>query len=349
MIASARREAWRLAMVALFATSSVAAADIRVVSDHPLSNAAAKALDIRWASADAVLVTTMAAGVLQVDTRDPQHVVSFAFAPANGGGCWSCARLGISPQYIATAFDVGQIQWKSTDSPQIHPALFDAVIDLDVHDDRLLLLGSRREEGEWAPDGAIAWTGTFTKGLSDLHPVLLSSLGRKATVVAKCGFLNSGAARFFSDGSYVIVPGVEPGAFLYDSAGRLLYTWQTDGLGFLDRCDLKEDDVLLYSANPEARAQWLARRVLIDDVLPFPEGPALILREVKSGVTGWSILLLRRGAPAARIALPLTSPSDVAHLKADLRGNRIAFLIRTFGDWRGKSATPARLVIAVRQ
>src|SRR4051794_32420500 len=111
----------RCAALALVLASRVAAADIRVVSDHSLPEAAAKALDIRWVSNDSVLVTTFSGGVLKVQTGDPRRVAPYAFMPANAGGCWSCSRIGLSEQYIATAFDVGQIQWKSASSPQIHP------------------------------------------------------------------------------------------------------------------------------------------------------------------------------------------------------------------------------------
>ena len=213
-----------------------------------------------------------------------------------------------------------------------------------------VILGSRTEKGKWAPDGAIAWAGSLGMGLRDLRPVLFSTQGPKAEVISRCGFLEPGALRFFADGSFFIVPGVEPGAYLYDRTGKLVHTWQTSGLGFVDRCDLSEKQVVTFSADPEQRARWRAGKVMIDDVLPTPDGPALLLHEYRDGTARWTMLVLRRNGKPQRIALPFSVPSDVASLRADIQGKRIVFLVRTFGSWR-KNAQPqsARLIVAELQ
>jgi hypothetical protein len=325
--------------------STVEAQPVRIISDRPLSGDATRALDVRWAPNDSLYVASYSSGVLQV-AADSGVSRRVAFAEP-GKRCPSCAILGVSPTHIVTSFPVHQVAWKATDKPQIHNYMFDAVVDLDVHEDRVLMLGSRIEDKKWAPDGAIAWMGSLSRGLRDLRPVLYSSRGAKGMTIARCGFLEPGAVRFFADGSYVVVPGVEPDIYLYEKSGKLAHTWQTGKLGFLDRCDLPEAQVQALSADPEQRARWRSKRTMVDDVLPTPAGPALILHRVQEGVAHWSMLILQRDRPPRRIELPFSARSDVASLRADIRGNRIAFLIRTFGEWRPNAKpVPARLIIA---
>jgi hypothetical protein len=344
----------RVALVALLATvslaTSVVAASpaVHVIADTALTGAAANAGDVRWASAGSVYLTTMAAGVLEIDlhAKEPAKTVF----PVTHGSCSTCVQLGTSSRYMVTAFPAFMMAWKRMTESSIHNVPFDVISALDVRDDRLVFIGSRREEGQWAPDGAIAWSGTLSKDLVDLHPVLFSALGANAHILGECGFSELSAVRYLRDGSYVLVPGVEPGVFLYGADGKLLYTWQTDRLGFLDRCDVSGPNRLLYARDPEARYQWLNHYKTVDDIVPLPEGPALLLREVQGGSTKWSLLILRRNAPPSRIDIPIRAPSDVAFAKADIRGNRIAFLIRTYGEWRrGWKPQPARLIVAELQ
>jgi hypothetical protein len=317
---------------------------VRIISDRTLSGEAAAVSDVRWVSDDALYFTSYRSGVLQV-AASSGTVTRVAFAEP-GKNCPSCVNLGVSDTDIVTSFPVISLAWKQTTKPQIHTFMFDAVVDLDVHDDRLLILGSRKEGGEWAPDGAVAWMGSLNSGLQDLRPVLYSSRGPKEMTVARCGILEPGATRFFEDGSYVIVPGFEPDAYLYDRTGKLVYTWQTAKLGFLDRCDLTDTMVQAVLRDPEQRAKYRNKRVLIDDLLPTRAGPALLLYRMQEGVAHWSMLILHRDRPPSRIELPFTSPSDVSSLRADIRGNRIAFLIRTYGNWRPNTKQTSRLIIA---
>lgn len=328
------------------AATVIASPPLQVLSDQPLVDTASKSLDVRWTERGSLLFTTMASGVVEMED-DRSGAVKVVFAPPDSRHCHTCSRLGQSANYVVTAFPIGPIGWWNTSTSGYGTARFESVIDLDLHGDRLLILGSRRDDrGRWAPEGAIAWSGSLKKALADLRPVHYSSSKSKAMSVARCGFLENGAVRFFEDGTFVIVPGVEPGVFLYDARGELKHTWDTAPLRLLDRCDITEPQVELFSGDPEARSQWLGKRRTIEDILPLREGPALVVREVRQGSTHWKMVILRRNAPPREMELPFSAPSDVAFLKADLRGDRIAFLIRTFGQWRrGHQETPARLII----
>lgn len=338
-----------IAVAAVF-SDAVAAGPrpLRLLADQTLPASASNALDVRWTPNGKLRFTTMS-GVVEVDAKSRKDTATVAFGSGKEGRCGTCSRLAHSAEFVATAFPVGQIAWSKIDAPAVVQRLaFHAIVDIDLHGHRLLIVGSRRDPaGRWAPEGAIAWIGSLRAGLADLKPVHYSSRGPDAMTVAQCGFLDPGAARFFDDGTFVIVPGVEPGVFLYDSKGKLQYTWDTAGLGIVDECDMPQEQRLLLMRDPEARYHWLSRRKIVDDVLPFRDGPALLVREVRGGVTHWRMVLLRRNAVPFQLDLPFSASSDVASLKADVRGNEIAFLIRTYGQWRKNyKATPARLILA---
>ena len=337
----------RVLLLVLVVVSPASAQSVRVISDRVLTGDATRALDIRWATAGSVYVSSYFAGVLQVDIATGKSTPAAFVQPRRA--CPSCSHLGVSNRYVVTSFPVYDMAWKEWSKPQVHRHLFDAVVDLDVRGDRLLMLGSRTEGGRWAPDGVIGWTGSLDKQLKDLRPILYSVKGPKAQTIARCGFLGPGATRFFADGSFVVVPGVEPDIYLFDSSAKLVHTWQTAKLGFVDRCDLSDAQVEALSADLEQRARWRAARTMVDDVLPAPAGPALLLHEYRSGVARWTMLVLRRNGPPQRITLPFTTKSDVTSLRADIRGNRIAFLIRSFGEWRPNVVPSSRLIIAELQ
>lgn len=335
-----------LALAAVVLTTTAAGVpNLQVASDRALAGEAARALDVRWVSDHAVYVTTYDHGLFEVGVSS-RRVIRVPFSEL-GKKCPSCSRLGVSKDYIVTAFPAYQLAWKHRRERAIHNLLFASMVDLDVHGDRLLILGSRREGKEWAPDGAIAWMGSLGGGLKDLRPVLYSTLGPKARIVARCGFLEPGAARFFPDGSFVIVPGVEPDVYLYDRSAKLVHTWPTARLGFFDRCDgVPEAQLARMRAAPEARSQWMVGRTKLEDVLPTRYGPALLLQHVARGTTRWTMLILRRDGKHQRVELPFSAPTDVASIRGDVRGNRVAFVIRTFGEWRkGSKPVPSRLVI----
>jgi hypothetical protein len=254
--------------------------------------------------------------------------------------------MALSSDYLATATPVAGIAWRPRGQAQSHSADLPpgAVRDIDVYKNRVAILGSWLEDRHWAGDGAIGWIGTLGTKLEDLRPILFPA----SKDCYKCTFHDSGGVRFLPDGSLVFVPGFDPGVYLYGPDLKLAYTWQTDKLGVLDHCDLNHEEMLTYAANPAARIRWLAQNVTINDVLPMPEGPALLLRKVTDGTVHWTLLQLRKGKDSYRVELPFTSPSDAAGLRGDVQGNRLVFILRTLDEWRRRSGTttPTRLILA---
>jgi hypothetical protein len=342
-----RRVVHRSALVISVLWSALAglAAEVHVLSDQPLSGTATRALDVRWLDDNAVLVTAYDVGVVQVDTRNTTNLRTIV--QPKTPPCRYCGHMALSSNYLATAATNAGIAWKPRGQAQSYAAdlLPGSVRDFDVYKNRIAILGSWLEDHHWAGDGAIGWIGTLSTKLEDLKPILYPSSGSKACY--GCMFHASGGVRFFPDGSLVFVPAIDPGVFLYGPDLKLAYTWQTDKLGVLDHCDLSHEQTLNYMANPEARRRWLAQKVTIDDVLPMPEGPALLLRKVTDGKVHWTLLQLRKGNDPYRVELPFTANSDAADLRGDVRGNQLVFILRTLDEWRHPgTTTPSRLILA---
>jgi hypothetical protein len=335
-----------LAILVLWLALPGLGAEVHVLSDQPLSGIATRALDVRWLDENAVLVTVYEVGVVQVDTRNISNLRTIV--QPKTPPCRYCGSMALSSDYLATALEISGIAWKPRRQPQSYTADLPvgAVRDFDVYKNRVAILGSWLEDRHWAGDGAIGWVGTLGTKLEDLRPILFPSTAGGASY--NCKFNSYGGVRFFSDGSLVFVSAIDPGVYLYGPDLKLAYAWQTDKLGFLDRCDLSHEQSGTYGFNPEARTRWLAQNVTVDEVLPMPEGPALILRGVADRTVHWTLLQLRKGKDPFRVELPFTAPSDAADLRGDVQGNRLVFIVRTLDEWRRRSGTtiPTRLILA---
>ncbi len=163
---------------------------------------------------------------------------------------------------------------------------FNTLIDLDVAGDRLLLLGLQKlDKGKLAADGAIAWTAKLGAKLTELRPVLFSVSGPGARDTDACGTM-LGKVRFLT-GGFVVVPGGEPGIFVYDSSGKLTRTWQAETVGFDAGCPITEQEMYLYSADVHARYRWLNQRRVVDELLSFAGGIGFVIRSRSQGLTRW--------------------------------------------------------------
>jgi hypothetical protein len=159
-----------------------------------------------------------------------------------------------------------------------------------------------------------------------------------------CGILELGKVRFLQDGSMIVAPGVEPGVFHYGIDGKLLESWQADRLGFDAGCGLSDDEMNRYSASVKARYPWLNQRRVLDEILPLPEGPGFVVRTRTAGKTSWQLKLIRGPRDVKTVAIPLSSPSEFAHLRGDVRDGRLVLLLADRGE-KPPAGYP-RLVVA---
>ncbi len=321
---------------------------IEVVREVRLPPTLRWSMDVRWAGDSTLFLAAGKVGVYELQVGS--GVLSsrkVLFPELEDGRLWLSARLAVSPSFLVAAAPVHSLAWKRRDGSSSSPELpFAAVVDMDMHQDRMLVLGAQRDdEGVWSPDGAIAWLGSLGAELGDLTPVFFSRDGAGARNMGDCAVLETGAVRFLADGSFLIVPGVEEGVFLYGPTGRLVRTWQADAIGLDVGCDLSPElHRRLASDGHFRQLDYLNRRRTLDEILPLASGPALVVREVSQGSTSWRLELLHPDGSVASAALPVRSGSAYSHIRGDVLGDEVVLLMLEYGDLDVPPAEPPRLV-----
>jgi hypothetical protein len=313
---------------------------LSVVAEYP--TALGSATDVRWAGDDSVLISDTDRGVGQA-TLPAGGILTVSWLPE-----WLRPKApGSQPKHIALSGDqivagdmVFMLEWHARhghESGQI-PVYY--IADLDLNGDRLLVSGIRRDQaGKMGMDGAMAWLGSLSAGEAGLKPVLPFHDQDEIMSCVGCGL---GVVRFLRDGSFIVVPGTEPGIFLFGPDGHLQRTWQTDAFGVEATCGLSKDQRRMFGRSPQARQEWANHRAMIDEVIDTPDGPAVIIRTVKNGKSTWEMVVLN-GDAGVRVTLPFSSSSPWAHVSADTRGRRAIFLI---GDrLLDRDGPPVHLVV----
>jgi hypothetical protein len=326
------------------------AGTLRVLSDLELPAELRLAVDVRWATDKSVFLALKRSGVVEASLDGkgppPKQVIGGEQAP---GGFWLSMHLAASPSYLVAGAPLFAMTWRRLESPERKEEAFEGIHDLDVQGSRVAVVGSRRDDaGRFAPDGAIAWMGSLDKGLSDLKPLLFDARGPGAPAMNACGPLMIGATRFLADGSLLVVPGVQPGIFRFDSQAKLLHTWDTVALGVDTDCAaVSKELAATLAGNFPRRLAWINERRIVDEVLPLPAGPGLLVRSARQGQTQWVLEVLRADGSVAQYEVPFRTPSAFGHLKGDLRGDRLVLLRWEYReDGKPEGAPLPHLVIA---
>lgn len=301
------------------------------------------AQDVRWDGSDA-LISAGREGVFRLpitlDGTSKNRKISkldlaFSFS----------SRLAFHKRDLVVASPFAALVWKSSGSTY-REMPFAVIVDIDVNNGNVAILGSNRSpSGEWAPEGGIAWFGSLSENLGDLRPLFYAKEGKGADSMARCHFMELGAVRFMTDGTVILIPGVEPGIFQYSPSGRLLRTWQTSALKIQDTCDTGDRWEEL-ARDPIARWDWLKKRRTVEDILPLANGqPALVIRNAYGTSVTWDLVILNHQSPAKTIRLPIESRSHLTHLRGDVRGNKILMLALEYGLLKEPPASPPRLYL----
>ncbi len=336
-----------LVVLALAADSSAANA-WTIEKEVTLSVAQGVAQDIRWASEHQVFVAEGVNGVTVRRVDAPLKVEGYAIAPANKNGFSFSSRIAASPSFVVVASPFASFSWRarSADSA-LHPAVpIGMVMDIDVHDDTVAVLGGDTDQKGGTPDGILS-VASVSRNFTNRRILMEGPTGKKGKELARCHFFESGALRFLADGSLVVVPGLEPGIYHYSAAGKLLRTWQTDSLNILDDCRINDEQMVEMAADFARRSEWLNRYTTVEDILPFSDGPALLLRTSRNNATTWEVAYLRSDGKIKREPLPIRSPSPRAHIRGDVRGKRIALLVFDYA-LPANEPLPPRLIFATR-
>lgn len=297
----------------------------------------ARPTDIRWEDGEHVLIADLDQGIARVRAVSSDPPEWLPEWPAGKGVGSRYQYLGRSQHYMATADLAFGLRWRGSDpADAIVSQPIEYVADLDVHGDRLLLAGLRRDdEGKLGADGAFAWLASLPGGA--LRPILPFT---NRAAIEDCAGFHVASVRFLSDGSFLIVPGAEPGIYLYDAQGRLQRNFDSERLNLLSQCQMSRDEQALATSQPEARQRWINRHRVVDEVVELPSGPALLIRSREADVTRWELAPLRNGEARP---LPFTSSSPRAHLSADARNGRLVLLIADVGH--GDEGASPRLIV----
>lgn len=318
---------------------AVAPTTFEIVLDRALPEELRWAADIRWASDDAVWLAAGRSGVfrLGLDADRPQRLTA-------GGEGSDGLQLAASDGIVAAAVGFGSVSWLDDGASALRgrAAPLSVIVDFDLRQGEVLLLGARRN-AEGAVEDGILWSGTLRDSLEELRSTMEPE-DPSALAVARCGILEIGAVRYLADGRHAVVPGFVPGAYLYDQRG-LVRAWDTASLDIYDHCDIDWDTANLLMRDPEARMTWVHQRQVLDELLPWRGWPALLIRKPRADGTAWHLVVLSEVGISEPVDLPVTTSSIGSHVRGDVRGDRLALLISEFGPPEPRPAQPPRLVV----
>lgn len=338
-----------LLVAALF---SVAATSRAQLSVHTISRTrltvgeGSRPRDIRWCSATEVCVALGRNGVIRTAAGNARSS-SVIMPPGARGGFPVSSRLAMSNNYILVGSSMGQYGWlplAPASAAKVEQRGLLTLVDLDARGDAVAILGAASGDVQGlARDGAIAWSGSFSSNLADLQILMTGRTKPGAKDMARCGILETGAIRFMLDGSIVVMPGVEPGIFRFE-AGRLVQTWDTGRFGLVDDCSVDEFTIRELAADFARRSEWLASQIVLEDIVPMRSAAGLLLRHVGRGLTRWELVVLPFNGNPERVVLPLTHASPQAHVRGDVRGNRLVLLLFD-APLPGQEAKPSEIIV----
>ena len=321
--------------------------EIVITQDIELPAQVRWAWDVRWSGEHSVYVVACKFGTYEIDLKNPQAKPTTIIPGLRDGGYWFARYLALSDDYLVVSAPVYDLIWKGrTNEGLTGMYAMSEILDIDSSGNQLLVLGVKRDESyQYAPDGAIAWLGSLEKNLEDLQPLLYSADGPGASSMVTCGYFGQGKVRSLPDGTLVVVPGVEPGVYLYDSGGKLKGVIQTENLGFDTDCPLTVEEAGELKGKFELSSAWINRRRLLDEILPLGNRIGLVIRTVKNGRTTWVMKVVQLGGDAETVDMPLTSSSIYAGLRGDVRGSHFVLLVREGGELEDPPPAPPRLVV----
>lgn len=306
------------------------------------------AFDIRWAPNQTLVVAAGKRGVVEMSRTGEvlDTIIPCGGSPAKRGQdkkLWMATRIGVSDQLLVAAAPVFSLMFTWADNRRPVHREYAAVLDVDVNGDRALILGARQgPAGEWAPEGAMAW---IDDGLEEPKPLHFLTAGPGSEVVSWYGIIDLGAGVMLSDGSSLVVPGVERGAFLYSAEGRLLHMWRSSELG-IDVCHpLEEEAVLELQTDLSARFRYWNQHILVDDAVEWAGAPAILVRKPQVGGTGWDLVVLDPSGGSTVLEVPITSESGRTRARIDARDSTIAILLHESGFLDEEPTFRPRVVI----
>jgi hypothetical protein len=349
-----------LALLSSFGAGAQASPrELRLLDRIPLPTRHSPATDIRWAGDDSVYVSWDRDGVFEVglDGAERRTLVPSLKTLANGDNHY--LHLAVSSMVLAVASPNWGIVWRPLKaSPDgkftVQSQKVPIVNGLDLSGDRVLFMGiaDRNEDkdghAQFAPQGDVAWIGALSDRLKGLRPILYDVEGAGAPNYFNCRSNPIGAVRFLDGGSFITAPGFQDGVQLYDARGRVVRTWTNEQVGIDTHPDCHRMSKQEHQrfATEAGWGPWLNSHHVLDDILPLPQGPGLLVRSWGAdGEAHWSLKVLRAGG-IQTYTVPVVSrrPSDRLH--GDVRDGKIVLLLASGFNWSADPANyPAEMLL----
>lgn len=347
------------ALGACISTSAAApplSGSLEILARVPVAGDPSPAEDVRWASDASVFLLRARDGLSEVSLSaglaSRRHLVpSIA---EFGGGFRHFDTLAVSGGQLLVA-DGRQLATATLDlqpdGSRVYarqPLLIDE--DLDLAGQRIVLLGYPRAAADATGRArqGVLWLGNVGQPLEAFRPLLFDATGPGPRALNACLGEELGAVRFLEDGSFLAVTGAEPGVHLFAPDGSLRESWTNAQLGLShpDCADLATSQATARHLDPVLRRTRVNSMTVVDDILPLPEGPALIVRSFADGKVSWRLEVLRPAGAVTTYAIPLTSDVPADRLRGDIRGDRIVLLRSArIALLAGGDHTPGELVV----
>jgi hypothetical protein len=302
--------------------------------------------DIRWAADSSIYLARGFDGVAELSLEQPLREIRSVVPDVKTlRGPRNYQSLAASSRWVAVGADGWHLAWRPSGAQKVgavgiyvQPLLIP--LDIDVAGDRIVVLGEGRPEAATPEAGGIAFLGRMSAtGLKDYRPVLFDVHGIEAPSLNNCSAMKMGAVRFLPDGSFVVVPGFQPGAHHFDAEGKLLRSWSHVEAGLSTDCSVmtRQESDRIFDQGVDGMTAWMNQERMLDDILPLPEGPGLLVRSTdRSGKTSWQLRVLKQSGGVVTYKVPLTGgPED--RLAGDVRNGKIVVLR---ASWRIASPSP---------
>ena len=155
----------------------------------------------------------------------------------------------------------------------------------------------------------------------------------------RCAGVGLSVVRIISDERVLVVPGAEAGVFAFDRNGALIESLDAAMFSADDGCEVERRALLLERPFHLA---WLSRRRVIDEVVAdetgnvyffvryLPSGSLDYVEDQPRGSVCWDLVHAQADDLANLTTLPCAVRSERAdaRLRADLRGDRLVFLLQ---------------------
>lgn len=302
-----------------------------VVLPKPLALTA----DLRWLGQDQLRLGVEEGGVFSWRIGDDQGLLAASLAGADGyhRGFESYSRVaGGSTGSVAFAGGVFGVYLKSGRRFDTLKAI-EIVGDVDRRGDLTAVVGlSRSEDGGW--EDHIAWL------FKDEEPEPRNLLPTRdgGETMGHCWHAEVSVIRFISDERILVVPGLEPGVFVYDRSGELVESLGTDTFTADAGCGLEPEKGFMLG-DAAFTVGWLARRRVIDEALADGSGNIYFFVRHVPGGPGSIVMEPPESGPDSQPAAGASGQPRVVENATTAEGARVVTTVRGFS--KGAEATSA--------